>query len=278
MDKRNLKGEFKIVLEKSDNETKISEKYSNGLIKISPTIHLDSEKIPAYFILGLGGGYVEGEKYKNEVIIKKGGRSIITTQAATKVYKCLKENEKTEQETIIKIEDDSILEYVTDSVILYEDAIYKQETDIYMDKDSTLIYSDGITAGWSKCGENFKYKSAQLKTKLYVEEKLVLLDNLLVNPREEDITGLGYFEGYKNLGTLIAINKNISKDIVETLRKDINNLNLPIYFGISMLEVNGFVLRVLGNLTQDIEKAILVCHNYIRKEFLGSRNLSIRKY
>ena len=45
-----------------------------------------------------------------------------------------------------------------------------------------------------------------------------------------------------------------------------------------MLEVNGFVLRVLGNLTQDIEKAILVCHNYIRKEFLGSRNLSIRKY
>ena len=37
---------------------------------------------------------------------------------------------------------------------------------------------------------------------------------------------------------------------------NINNLNLPIYFGISELEVSGFVLRVLGNLTQNIESAI----------------------
>ena len=54
-------------------------------------------------------------------------------------------------------------------------------------------------------------------------------------------------------------------------------LNLPIDFGISELEVNGFVLRVLGNLTQHIESAMSVCHNYIRKNFLGSKDLVMRK-
>lgn len=270
-------GEFEIVLEKKNENTVISEKRFDGLIKLSPTIHLDSEKISTYFIVGLGGGYVEGEKYKYSINLKEDSRSIITTQASTKVYKCVNGN-KTEQKTLINLEKNSILEYITDSVILYKDAIYKQVNNIYMDESATLIYCDGITSGWSKEGDEFQYSNVQLKTSVYVNNEIVLLDNLLVNPREDDVTKLGFFEGYKNFGTLLVINKNINMKIIEELRNGIKNLNLPICFGISELEVNGFVLRVLGNLTQNIEDAIKLCHNYIRKEFLNSRELSIRKY
>ena len=270
-------GEFEIVLEKKNENTVISEKKFDGLIKISPTIHLDSEKISTYFILGLGGGYVEGEKYRYRIKLREDSRALITTQASTKVYKC-EQGKKTEQETLINLERNSILEYITDSVILYKNAIYKQVNNIYMDESATLIYSDGITSGWSKEGEEFQYSSVQLKTNLYVNNKLVLLDNLLVSPREDDVTKLGFFEGYQNFGTLLVINKNINMKVIEKLRNDIKNLNLPIYFGISELEINGFALRVLGNLTQNIESAIRLCHNYIRTEFLNSRELSIRKY
>lgn len=270
-------GEFEIVLERKNENTVISEKRFDGLIKISPTIHLDSEKISTYFILGLGGGYVEGEKYKYSINLKEDSRTIITTQASTKVYKC-ENGKKTEQETLINLDKNSILEYITDSVILYKNAIYKQVNNIYMDESATLIYSDGITSGWSKEGAEFQYNSVQLKSNLYVNNKLVLLDNLLVNPREDDVTKLGFFEGYQHFGTLVVINKNINVKIIEKLRNEIKNLNLPIYFGISEIEINGFVLRVLGNLTQNIEMAIKLCHNYIRKEFLNSRELSIRKY
>lgn len=270
-------GAFEIVLEKKNENTVISEKRFDGLIKLSPTIHLDSEKISTYFIVGLGGGYVEGEKYRYSINLKEDSRAIITTQASTKVYKCV-HGKKTEQETIINLEKNSTLEYITDSVILYKDAIYKQVNNIYMDESATLIYSDGITSGWSKEGEEFQYSNVQLKTSVYVNNKIVLLDNLLVNPREDDVTKLGFFEGYQNFGTLLVINKNINVETIEQLRNEIKNLNLPICFGISELEVNGFVLRVLGNLTQNIESAIKLCHNYVRKKFLNSRELSIRKY
>ena len=270
-------GEFEIVLEKKNDKTVISEKRFDGLIKLSPTIHLDSEKISTYFILGLGGGYVEGEKYKYSISLKEGARSIITTQAATKVYKC-EHGKKTEQETLINLDKNSILEYITDSVILYKDAIYKQVNNIYMDESATLIYSDGITSGWSKEGYGFQYSNVQLKTSIYMNNKIVLLDNLLINPREDDVSSLGFFEGYENFGTLIVINKNINSEVIEDIRKSINSLNLPIYFGISEIEVSGFVLRVLGNLTQNIEAAIKLANNYIRKKFLNSKELFIRKY
>lgn len=270
-------GKLEIILENRDKETILAKRYFDGLMKVSPTIHLDREKIPTYFLLQLGGGYVEGEKYKNVITLKKGARGIITTQASTKVYKC-PNNIKTEQDTIINLEQDSILEYITDTVILYKDSMYRQVNNIYMNESSTLIYTDGITSGWSPQGEVFQYSSVQLKTEVYVDNKIILLDNLLVNPKESDVTQLGYFEGYQNFGTLLVINKDITESIIEELRGKVNQLNLNINFGISKLEVNGFILRVLGNLTQNIESAIKVCHDYIRGKLLDSNELIIRKY
>ena len=53
---KKYQGQFHITLENINNETVITKKSFGGLIKISPRMHLDSEKISAYFIVGLGGG------------------------------------------------------------------------------------------------------------------------------------------------------------------------------------------------------------------------------
>ena len=275
--KSEYSGFIELVLEKKDGVTVATKKYYEGLVKVSRSIKMNRENIPTFYLLQLGGGYIEGEKYKNVFKLKDEARAIITTQASTKVYKCINKI-KTEQETEISLGVNSILEYITDSVILYKDAIYKQVNNIYLDESSTLIYSDGITAGWSPDGDKFSYSGVQLKSNIYVNNKLVLLDNLVVNPRENDVTRLGFFEEYSNFGTLLVINKEINDSVISDLREKLTKLNLPIDFGVSKLEVNGFVLRVLGNLSQHIEKAILACHNYIRRRFLGSKDLIIRKY
>lgn len=269
-------GFIDLVLERKEGGTVATKKYYEGLVKVSRSIKMNNENIPTFYLLQLGGGYVEGEKYKNIFNLKDEARAIITTQASSKVYKCINKI-KTEQETEINLGINSVLEYITDSVILYKDAAYKQVNNIYLDKSSTLIYSDGITAGWSPEGDKFSYSSVQLKSNVYVNNKLVLLDNLLVNPSENDVTTLGFFEEYSNFGTLLVINKEINDSIISDLRVLIANLNLPIDFGISKLEVNGFVLRVLGNLTQHIEGAMRCCHNYVRNKFLESKDLIVRK-
>ena len=250
--KSEYSGFIELVLEKKDGVTVATKKYYEGLVKVSRSIKMNRENIPTFYLLQLGGGYIEGEKYKNVFKLKDEARAIITTQASTKVYKCINKI-KTEQETEISLGVNSILEYITDSVILYKDAIYKQVNNIYLDESSTLIYSDGITAGWSPDGDKFSYSGVQLKSNIYVNNKLVLLDNLVVNPRENDVTRLGFFEEYSNFGTLLVINKEINDSVISDLREKLTKLNLPIDFGISKLEINGFVLRVLGNLTQHIE-------------------------
>ncbi|WP_058993163.1 urease accessory protein UreD [Sarcina ventriculi] len=269
-------GLIDLVLEKQGDVVVSPRKYFNGVFKLSPKMELDVERIPAYFLMQLGGGIVEGERYNINVELKENVRAIVTTQAASKVYKCENSYESF-QETTLKLEENSILEYITDPVILYKDAVYRQENNIYMTKSSTLIYTDGITSGWSPDKKRFQYEKAKLKTNIYMDGVPVLLDNMLINPREDDIDGLGFMEGYKNFATLIILDDRIDKNIIEHLREEILKLNLDINFGITGLEVNGFVLRVIGNLTQDLEEVVGLCHNYIRRKILNSQNLTIRK-
>ena len=269
-------GLIDLVLEKQGDVVVSPRKYFNGVFKLSPKMELDVERIPAYFLMQLGGGIVEGERYNINVELKENVRAIVTTQAANKVYKCENSYESF-QETTLKLEENSILEYITDPVILYKNAVYRQENNIYMTKSSTLIYTDGITSGWSPDKKRFQYEKAKLKTNIYMDGVPVLLDNMLINPREDDIDGLGFMEGYKNFATLIILDDRIDKNIIEHLREEILKLNLDINFGITGLEVNGFVLRVIGNLTQDLEEVVGLCHNYIRRKVLNSQNLTIRK-
>ena len=98
--KSEYSGFINLVLEKKDNKTIAVKKYYEGLVKISPTIKMDIENIPTYYLLQLGGGYIEGEKYKSIFKLENEARAIITTQASAKVYKCLN-GIKIEQDTEI---------------------------------------------------------------------------------------------------------------------------------------------------------------------------------
>ncbi|MGL5649196.1 MAG: urease accessory protein UreD [Clostridium sp.] len=273
----NFDGYIKLVLEKRGDKTITSKRAFDGVMRISPTIHLDREEISTYFIVQIGGGYVEGEKFLNIIELKKDARAIVTTQASTKIYKC--ENQKeTYQETYINLDKNSILEYITDPVILYKDAMYNQVNNVYMDKDSTFIYTDGITSGWSPDGKDFKYRSGKLKTNIYYDKQLVLLDNLVLEPGKYDVSKLGYLEGYLNFGTLLVIDKRITKEFIEELRKEIEGIDLKVSYGISGLEINGFILRIIGDMTGEIEKVIIKCHNFVRRELFNSLPIIIRKY
>lgn len=275
--KNNLAGYTELILQKTPRRTGAKKSYTVGAAKISPAIYLDDDTIPCYYLIQLGGGYIEGEYYENRLKLEEGSQAILTTQASSKIYKS-ENGIPSKQYTNLQLEKNSKLEFINDSVILYKDAVYEQSTDIYLEEGVTLIYSDGITAGWSPDGKLFQYTSARIKTNLYLNGELIYLDNLKITPKDYEVQSFGILEGYKNFGTMVVIDERIDKELIKRLREETKNLNLDVKFGISLLEKNGFIVRVLGNLTQDIQKVINKVHTYLRKEFFEFEELDLRKY
>ena len=96
-------------------------------------------------------------------------------------------------------------------------------------------------------GKLFQYTSARIKTNLYLNGELIYLDNLKITPKDYEVQSFGILEGYKNFGTMVVIDERVDKELIKRLREETKNLNLDVKFGISLLEKNGFIVRVLGN-------------------------------
>ncbi|MGL4990411.1 MAG: urease accessory protein UreD [Sarcina sp.] len=259
-----------------DGRSKTQKAYFTGIAKLARALYLDTDHVPCYYLMQLGGGYVENEQFRTGVHIKKDARAIVTTQAATKVYKCTN-NLPSYQRNEIILEENSVLEFISDNVILFKDAMFKQDTTIKVKSSSTLIYTEGLTSGWSPDGERFQYSHLQMKLRLFVDEKPMMLDNLKLEPKKDDMEGLGFFEEYSNYSSLIIIDESVDIKLIEKLRNLIKEIDLDVRVGITKLECNGLVLRVLGNMTQHLEKVIFTCINYIRKEKFGSNDLELGK-
>lgn len=276
MFKRKWTGFLSLDIENRAGKSVPKDIYFHNALKVQRPIYHGNTGKPCYYILNVGGGYMDGDTYRTEVRLRENAELTLTTLGATLIYKTL--NTPVYQETEMFLEKDSYLEYMPDPIIGYEKARYKQFDTIYMEKGATLLYSDILTPGWSAERRSFSYDLLQLKTNIYLEDELVVYDNIVLQPAVQQIDVLGFMEEYTHLGTFIVIGEKTDEDFIKRLHGLIQEQPGDFKAGISSLTVPGFTVRVMANLTQDIQRIFSACHKFLSEEWYGKTPGSLRKY
>jgi urease accessory protein len=269
-------GILRLNVENRIGKTVAKNVYFQGALKVMRPIYHDNSGQACYYLLNPGGGYLDGDRYQMQISLEKQARLTLTTQSATKIYKT--PNQPAYQETEITLKEGSYLEFIPDPLIGYQDARYKQKNVIRMEKGSTLLYSDIITPGWSPTGERFSYDMLQLINEIYLENELVVYDNIKLNPASQNMDALGLMEGYSHLGSMIVVGEKTTDDLLDRIDRVINKNPNEFKMGLSLLPVPGFTVRVLANTTQTVEKIFTECHNIISQEWFNKAPSFLRKY
>ncbi|MBM7635329.1 urease accessory protein UreD [Streptococcus saliviloxodontae] len=252
-------------------------KYYEGNSRISADTSQQQAEMPYYFLISTGGGFLEGENYHVDIDLTKGAKALVTTQAPTYVFKCDKHGHLTKQKTLAHLEEDTYLEYLADEVIPYGKSRYLQHNIFELDQSSELIYSDGVTAGWSEDDKPFQYTYFHSLTQIYRDGQLVFHDNMLLEPEFEDMFALGYFEGKTNYNNLVIISQAIDADFIKDLRAFLDEFDFVSDFGISELACPGLAVKILGPTAGDNREVIMECTNYFREKVKGLPALRLRK-
>lgn len=269
-------GYLQLAAEKKGQKTIGEDIYYYGALKIMSPFYLQNDAQACYYIMNPGGGYVDGDTYRIDIQLSKQAELLLTTQSATKIYKT--PNIPVIQEINITLKEGSLLEYLPDPVIGYKDSRYKQNTVVHMDKGSYFIATDIITSGWDSEGSLFSYNLLDLKTEIYLEGKIVVFDHIRFSPGSQSIMNMGFLEGYTHFGTMLVVGEKAQADFCIKLHEAMEVSDLKCKFGLSMLSVPGFTLRVLGLSTQDVERVFNICHKIIRQEWFGKPTVFLRKY
>ena len=258
-----------------NNRTIVDEMYYEGQARVSARMPLNNEDTLCYFLIAMGGGLTEGETYMTKIKLDPNSRVILSTQAPTYIFKC-ENHHTTTQYTDIKLAKNSILEYVPDDVIPYRDAKYDQVNTVHMAKGSTLIYTDGVTAGWSPDGKLFQYTDVHMRLQIYYDGSLVYNDNLILDPQMYELADLGLFESSENYTSLVAVDERIDEDFVHAMQQAMQD-KVHMNMGVSKLEGPALVMRVLGPDLNHNKEAILYGVNYLLDKLLASPRLELRK-
>lgn len=270
-----FEGEIKMSFVERNGRTIAKDTYHRGNSRISSEIPTTGS-IPYYFLISTGGGYVEGEKYLQQITLADNTHAILTTQTPNYIYKC--ENRLvTTQDNVVKVGENAVLEYYLDETIPYRHACYQQDTEISLGKGSKLILTDGLTSGWSPDDEPFQYRQVGVKTCITVDGHLVYNDYLLVNPEDEEMFELGFFEGHKTFNSVVLIDPAIDAAMVEDMRKYMKTVETTSVFGMSLLESDGLVFRIMGSSAHNNRKVMWAFINYYREKIEHYDPIDLRK-
>ena len=261
------------------NKTVIKEQFSKVPLFTQRALYLE-ESLPsmAYiYIISPSGGVLQGDRYRIDIKLAKNAIAHITTQGATRLYR-MNKNFAT-QILNISLDSNCYFEYVPDQIIPYRDSRFYQSVNLNLHDDATLIYSETIVPGRMAMGESFDYDVCYLKTIAKSHSgSFKLVDTALLEPKKNQLKRFGILEEFNMLSNMYLLvpskyvsilNEKINEDIIKYDKVVARCSILP--------HDSGIVVRILGNMIDDIKEVIHHILKICRKEILGAGFSGIRK-
>ncbi len=225
-------------------------------------------------VLHTAGGLVGGDLLEFEVNLEKNTKVLLTTSSAQKVYGSVgisKINPKgtfSKQKNLIKILDNSHLEYLPQETIIFANGLYEQKFNVSISETSSFLFTDLVRLGRSSSGESIE--KGVFRSKLEIIRNTDLCDDWeyvdqieLSNASYVSKSGMDYMPVF---GSLIWIcEKDFSKSKVNILVGNIKKIfsETDNNLSIGILE-NGISVRFLGSSSQDARKCFFCIWKQIR--------------
>lgn len=146
------------------------------------------------YILSPTGGVVQRDKYEINIVLEAGAHALVTTIAATKVYKM--PDACAEQIINIEVHEGAILEYVPDALILFRDADLHQHMNVTLYPGALCIVQDIVMGGRAARDERMQFR--RFVNRIHVEDELglLLLDAMDYRPQPDGLNRIGLLDGY----------------------------------------------------------------------------------
>lgn len=285
-------GQLSLHAEIRAGRTIATRQYYQGALRVLRPHYLDDTGQVTYTIVNPGGGYLGGDVYDIAVEVADEASMVLTTQSATKVYRT--PESRAYQRSAFRIGPHAVLEYVPDQLIAYRDAVYVQDTVVDMDGSSTYVTTEVVTPGWAPDGTLFKYREVHLRQEVRVDDRIAVVDNLIVRPGEGStpVDSALLMDGRTHLGTLLAVDRRVDDALVEDVRgivataldeslarsgRAADDVEAPVA-GVSALDGPGLAIRVLGTSTQQVSGALNAVVDELRGRWRAQDPIHLRKY
>lgn len=226
-------------------------------------------EMPCVYILSSGGPNVDGDRYRQDITVKKDAFAWVSTGAATKLAE-MKYNYSGLIQNIV-LEENAYLEFIPEPVIPCRHTRFISDTRLCVHETATVFYSEIFMGGrkYYKEGELFQYDILSVCShgerpdgEQLFREKFVIDPNI-EHPRNLGV--MGHFDVFANV--IVMTPKDMADIIYE---KTSVFMNKKLAAGITRLPNDaGLLYKVLGMEPGPVKKMVRDFCNTVRETVKG---------
>jgi urease accessory protein len=194
-------------------------------------------------LMSASPGVLEGDNYKIKIELAEGTEVDLATQSYQRLFQMKK---GAAQSMEVYMDSHSSFTYLPYPVVPHKLSSFSTHNKVFLSARCTLIWGEVLTCGRQLNGETFSFTRYQNKTEIFIHGRLVVKENLFLQPAAINLNSIGQLEGYTHQASFIFINEDAPARELYTGISELLSNEKEITFGVSSLPVNGLSVRLLG--------------------------------
>jgi urease accessory protein len=249
----------------ADGITRLGNTYFTPPFKVANITENKQSNWLQLMIMSSSPGILDGDEYKILIEMNEGSCLHLHSQSYQRLFQMKK---GASQHSVIRLGDNCSFTYIPHPCVPHEHSSFKSTNKIYLSGNCNLIWGEVLTCGRNLNGEVFRFSSYHTITEVYKQDKLVLRENLLMQPSKLDQKRMGQLEGFTHQASFVYFPaENLKGECIDLIHEVLTNQN-DIEFGITQVEGNGIMVRMLGRGAELLYNNLLSLANMVQEPFI----------
>ena len=176
-DLQRAEGSCRIVVGGSENGTRVVDIYQKSPIRVLFP-RASSGRVEEAVLVNTAGGVAGGDRLQTDVIAREDASLAITTQAAEKLYRALKESAYIS--TTLQVHDTAKLAWLPQEAIVFDRARLSRATHIEITSGAELLALEWLVLGRAAHGERFSAGTITDRWRVVKDGRLVWADSFRI--------------------------------------------------------------------------------------------------
>lgn len=257
-------GKINLIYEYQEGKTKVKSAYHQAPFKIQSSFYPEGNSICHSVILHTAGGIVGGDILTQNIHLFPHSQVFITNPAATKIYRT--SEKKAFQEIIIKLENNTYLEYLPQETIIFNECQYQQKLKVELGDNATWLGLEIIRFGRTARGETFTHGQWLNYTEIWHKDKPLWIDRQSLQGESQLFSDINGLAGKPVVGSLILVSTNNHQNVIGEIRELIDSKFGHLILGVTTLQ-QGLLCRYHGDCVSDAKISLTAIWQLLRQKY-----------
>ncbi len=247
-----MKASLHIQTTLSNGSTKLGNCYFSPPFKVMNITEDKQGRELHLMLMSSSPGILDGDEYELQVDVVENGSLQLHTQAYQRLFN-MKEGAKQTMEVHLK--EGSSFTYLPHPSVPHESSIFTARNNIYLSSNSQLVWGEILTCGRKLNGEVFTFSKYHSITQVFLHNKLIIKENLLVQPILLNPNSMGQLAGFTHQASLIVMNNGTGTALADAVHGYLEP-QTGIDFGVSITQTGSLLVRILGNRAEQLYNSL----------------------